>query len=226
MKDSLFFELFLMATGVLWFSDIFVRFRDLRTSPWGSTCKLWFVRATPLSTRLPLLQINHGSLSWSWWTLPKLFKTCYFWLICHTCSSFWCKISSFVLVPYILPILIFVAGFAYFNNKHVKKFCGDSLMTDKTNCKSRPCQQVLLLPTEATMASNCPWSTLQKESKDTKNNMFLWYFLAEKGDFSGSSVEWFWKSTLENYFFWNLCAEKVPSPSWWETVSLSSLEKV
>ena len=39
----------------------------------------------------------------------------------NTLSGFLVENKFLVLVPYVLPILIFVAGFAYFN-KHAKKF--------------------------------------------------------------------------------------------------------
>ena len=66
MVIPLFFELFLMATGMRAdLSDIFVRFRDLG-QVWEVLLQAGGLYATPIIYPVPLLQTAiHGRLSWS-----------------------------------------------------------------------------------------------------------------------------------------------------------------
>ncbi len=147
MVIPLFFELFLMATGcALILATFFVRFRDLG-QVWEVLLQAGLY-ATPIIYPITFIADRNP------WAaklvmmnpLAQIIQDMRYFLIDKANTPvwlFWWKISSWYWFLIFLPILIFVAGFAYFN-KHAKKFCGDSLMTDKQIAvKSRPCQQVL-----------------------------------------------------------------------------------
>lgn len=78
-----------------------------------------------LSTRLPLSQIAiHGSAKLVMMNpLAQIIQDMRYFLIDKANTPVWLLVENkfLVLIPYVLPILIFIAGFAYFN-KHAKKF--------------------------------------------------------------------------------------------------------
>ena len=124
MVIPLFFELFLMATGcALILATFFVRFRDLG-QVWEVLLQAGLY-ATPIiypitfiADRNPwaakLLMMN---------PLAQIIQDMRYFLIDKANTPVWLLVENkfLVLIPYVLPILIFVAGFAYFN-KHAKKF--------------------------------------------------------------------------------------------------------
>ena len=77
-----------------------------------------------LSTRLPLLQTKIRAAKLVMMNpLAQIIQDMRYFLIDKANTPVWLLVQNkyLVLTPYVLPILIFVAGFAYFN-KHAKKF--------------------------------------------------------------------------------------------------------
>ena len=124
MVIPLFFELFLMATGcALILATFFVRFRDLG-QVWEVLLQAGLY-ATPIIYPITFIADRNP------WAaklvmmnpLAQIIQDMRYFLIDKANTPVWLLVENkfLVLIPYVLPILIFVAGFAYFN-KHAKKF--------------------------------------------------------------------------------------------------------
>ena len=115
---------FLMATGcALILSTFFVRFRDL-SQIWEVVLQAGLY-ATPIIYPITFIADRNP------WAaklvmmnpLAQIIQDMRYFLIDKANTPVWLLVENkfLVLVPYVLPILIFLAGFAYFN-KHAKKF--------------------------------------------------------------------------------------------------------
>ena len=124
MVIPLFIELFLMATGcALILSTFFVRFRDL-SQIWEVVLQAGLY-ATPIIYPITFIADRNP------WAaklvmmnpLAQIIQDMRYFLIDKANTPVWLLVENkfLVLVTYVLPILIFLAGFAYFN-KHAKKF--------------------------------------------------------------------------------------------------------
>lgn len=124
MVIPLFLELFLIATGcALILATFFVRFRDLG-QVWEVLLQAGLY-ATPIIYPITFIADRNPRAAKLVMMNPlaQIIQDMRYFLIDKANTPVWLLVENkfLVLIPYVLPILIFIAGFTYFN-KHAKKF--------------------------------------------------------------------------------------------------------